>query len=810
MSNVNKAVLGTIVSASAIGAMGVSANADEVVVSEEPILSATPATNLTRKNVKDAESNLNQATKDKNIAEKNVQDANQKATQAEHELEKAKEIKDEASPEKIAETEKKIEDAKQTAPGLNNKEKELNQTLVEKQQELNKAKEAEKQAQKKVTDQQNKINVDDKAVIDKQNQINNTNQTQADKDLDAAKKAEKQAEVNKSKSEDAMKNAQGNKTSAEEKKKAADKTVTDKKANLTTKQNNANKAKEAKTKTTQKVKGAQSKHENAKKNMNGVIKIELPTGFDKALIDSIGMSQTSGKTREILAKGYAANHGKFRNLKSPATEVKINVNNMTAQQKAELTEFAASLLNPIRKAFGNVLLQSSNSVSLFTDAIIKQYNDRQWSIFEEAGHFDDGIKAEAGKVGLSDGGNYYENLSAGYLRSIQEITMSDLKNGIYESIISMIFDDERSYNGHMQSLLGNMDKYSTKTGFAVAVDSMGQIHFIQVGDNNIDDENKFQSNLVDFPETDGASLLQALEQAEAELKEAQAEDAAMTQSLENADVELKAAQTELNAAEENAKTTNDALAKATQLLGQAEAEAKKAVDELDDAKNHATQAENTAKNIEARLLELKAELDKLKTAAADSKAELVTLETAHKAAVAVTASAAKDVAKAQMDVNAAKDNISELEGTIAKLTKYLESLKNADKQLAAAEASVSATKKALADAEKELLAAKIAHDVALNALKEAREKAGTSSENGQEVSEKWTVAPLNNKTKQDTNAILLSSQGGEINSTSDAKHALVVKTELPNTSSSTQTHVSIIGVLFAGLTLWGFGYKKRG
>lgn len=185
MVNVNKVILGTMMSVFALGAMGISVHADEVLEKVDYTMDTAQRFNTVGTFVNEAQANLNKANKDMLAAEKRVQDAKQVVLKAERELNAAKENKLNATPEKVSDTVKKIETAKEAMRDLKDKLKDAKQKLVEKQNQLDSAKDVEIKASQKVMDQTYKVQSATDAVVEKKKEIDALKQGRNVRTLDA-------------------------------------------------------------------------------------------------------------------------------------------------------------------------------------------------------------------------------------------------------------------------------------------------------------------------------------------------------------------------------------------------------------------------------------------------------------------------------------------------------------------------------------------------------------------------------------------------------------------------------------------------
>jgi hypothetical protein len=162
----------------------------------------------------------------------------------------------------------------------------------------------------------------------------------------------------------------------------------------------------------------------------------------------------------------------------------VDLNNMTADQQRELSEFTSKLVNSLRHQFGNddELTTTNNGVQQFANDIAQQYDNDNWSMFKK-GHDDNGINMVASKYGLRTHYPYtlpYEDASVSSDLVPQKLNMASLKAMTYDSIIPMLNDDAMWDNGHAKDLTGITDKGYGSAYLAVSYDKQQQLHIITV------------------------------------------------------------------------------------------------------------------------------------------------------------------------------------------------------------------------------------------------------------------------------------------------------------------------------------------
>ena len=166
---------------------------------------------------------------------------------------------------------------------------------------------------------------------------------------------------------------------------------------------------------------------------------------------------------------------------------KIDVNNLDYETRKEITLFAADLINQIRKQYG------SAPVTVTEDSL---------RISEEA--------TKAATVGFGHDYTALENVGNANKVLLSELvafkdepitTLAELKHEVYDSIISMLYDDSHVKFGHVKQLVGYHEPnegYMQYVGLATRSSSKFPVavHFVGISDNVISKDAKFNKNKV--------------------------------------------------------------------------------------------------------------------------------------------------------------------------------------------------------------------------------------------------------------------------------------------------------------------------
>ncbi|KRN43660.1 lpxtg-motif cell wall anchor domain protein [Limosilactobacillus ingluviei] len=441
---------------------------------------------------------------------------------------------------------------------------------------------------------------------------------------------------------------------------------------------------------------------------------------------------------EELAKNAESNR-----YQSNAYDAKrnVNINNLSQDDQMELSYYVAKLVNEMRDQWGTSskvgYLVPTIGVTAMAKNIANGYQQDQWTL--DKGHDVPRINEVAKDYGLTYGGNYYENASQNYLAMYNDAgntTMDKLKQGIYESLLGLIFEDGNSKNGHMKSLLG-LDANSVslgalptdekKTYFGFGINSVVQgsdsdvMHYILVTNLSgqegtvsqyITDLSKFESLSGTIP----VSYVDPAGALKAKLTELNTTLATQNDTLTKATNADTLAQGELT----TAKATLDTAQKTADQAQEAVTAAQKT---LTGATNALIQAQTSLVNAKKQLADDQAALAQkqatLATYKQGNEEKLANLEKAQgilKDAQTALQAAQNELAKDQQALNDAKQALSAKQKAVtdaqnqkqadeAKLTQLknqLNDIQNAPRVLAQAKAALDQANQALTAAKDQL------------------------------------------------------------------------------------------------------------
>ena len=214
--------------------------------------------------------------------------------------------------------------------------------------------------------------------------------------------------------------------------------------------------------------------------------IKLPAGYIDAWKEYVN---TKEKDDWLLSqKRYPDLYNKLKSLDTQAynnnfmnyhsdpvaakTPVILNDNGTLSRDDIiKATQFAASLLNPIREAIGVTPYKITNASIDVTQDVANEYRKDNWNTWENS-HDGEALSRVAEKwntdlVGESWAGDGW---FGGHGHAYNNLTLDDLYYGVYNSILMLLFQDASQNYGHATDLLGVRAANSDLT---VAGDNLG-------------------------------------------------------------------------------------------------------------------------------------------------------------------------------------------------------------------------------------------------------------------------------------------------------------------------------------------------
>lgn len=225
-------------------------------------------------------------------------------------------------------------------------------------------------------------------------------------------------------------------------------------------------------------------------------RIHLPKGYTKELFDSIGepmdkanLSQEKiealAKVEQVAQVGLDLKENRYRSTAREEKVVISDLNQLSPEIQSELSLYTADLINDVREQMGVKERLTVDEVSLaFAQEVSKQYRAEPWDYSQ--GHHVAAINRAAKLFNLREYPyNGYENLAVSsnkgtvsiktysqdnkvvkqeyfYKQELKnEMTLAELKEVIYQSLLSFLFDDgqnprktsNKNAQGHAKALL---------------------------------------------------------------------------------------------------------------------------------------------------------------------------------------------------------------------------------------------------------------------------------------------------------------------------------------------------------------------
>ncbi|MRG61921.1 SEC10/PgrA surface exclusion domain-containing protein [Limosilactobacillus reuteri] len=214
--------------------------------------------------------------------------------------------------------------------------------------------------------------------------------------------------------------------------------------------------------------------------------INLPVGYIDAWKEYVNTKEKDGWL--LSQKRYPDLYNKLKSLDTQAynnnfmnyhsdpaatkTPVILNDNGTLSRDDIiKATQFAVSLLNPIREAIGVEPYKITNASIDVAQDVANEYRKDNWNTWENS-HDGEALSRVAEKwntdlVGESWAGDGW---FGGHGHAYSNLTLDDLYYGVYNSILMLLFQDANQNYGHATDLLGVRAANSDLT---VAGDNLG-------------------------------------------------------------------------------------------------------------------------------------------------------------------------------------------------------------------------------------------------------------------------------------------------------------------------------------------------
>ncbi|MDL2057531.1 SEC10/PgrA surface exclusion domain-containing protein [Limosilactobacillus reuteri] len=214
--------------------------------------------------------------------------------------------------------------------------------------------------------------------------------------------------------------------------------------------------------------------------------INLPAGYIDAWKEYINTKEKNDylvtestypdvfkKLKQLDVKAYNDNLMNYHSDPiAKQTPVTLNDNGTLSRNDIiKATQFAVSLLNPIREAIGVTPYKITNASIDVAQDVANEYRKDNWNTWEHA-HDNDALDRVANNWNIDLVGESWagDGWFGGPWHVYNNLTLDDLYRGVYESILMLLFQDANQDYGHATDLLGVRAANSDLT---VAGDNLG-------------------------------------------------------------------------------------------------------------------------------------------------------------------------------------------------------------------------------------------------------------------------------------------------------------------------------------------------
>ena len=509
-------------------------------------------------------------------------------------------------------------------------------------------------AQNEVTEAQNDVNKSNSVVVDVQNKLDEakTAQNTAKGKLDN----DKENIANKN---DAVKSANNELETAKQEYSKRQADVDSANTSVSRAQNDVNQQKNKQDEIQKKIDDVQGKIDNLNDQINNTNRIEIPENYLENLY------KNSTITNEEVE---ALNKNKFHNSSFDRLKDYHDLNNLSQGDWISLATFAASLINPIRKANNLQPLKVTKGSVDFSSEIANNYIKHEYY-----DHYN--ISGSVSKAASNNGlFNFQEYLKitgdlnrdivntsttsvtiGNYTRSVtsyefSDVTFNDLKRDTYNMILNALTNPQGA-----QTLLGDYT-YLGVTGMDQT------IALAMINDNDINSYSKFNQTEYSIPSNDTSSL-------KGEISANESTKASYLSTLTEVSKATNVANAKLTDAKKNQSEAKNALEEADKNIKSKQALVDTANKELTLAKQELTNDQNIAdghaiKELESKLKDAQKKQSLLKDTLSAKQALLSKSQNALKEAQQVQENALKSKQAAENKLTNAQKHLQELKNKL--------------------------------------------------------------------------------------------------------------------------------------------------
>ena len=380
---------------------------------------------------------------------------------------------------------------------------------------------------------------------------------------------------------------------------------------------------------------------------------------------------------------------------------KVDINNLDSKVGEDLSLFAADLINQIRKQFGTELVKVTKGSVKIAHEVARTSKEIDYHDIENLDRV-----GEENKVLLSELiGNDIHKLT----------TVAEIKKAIYNDVYAMLYSDAHANWGHARQLVRYQPEESMSSIQYVGVSThyiegdVTKIHYLGTSDNVISDGSTFDKTVVTAPITNTKALQEKLSLAQSTYNNALKASQEAKSAVQSAQTAYTNAETALANARTNLSNVvgrkidvpalEKALADAKDKLAQDTKAFQTAKESLALAKSNATDKAKALSEAKTALETAKAEQSNADQSLASAKGELEVLTKAHDVAVLARKSAGADLARKREASKEASDTYEVLSLSLTERDKVLKAL---DKELTDAKSKLGVLRAELKTAKDEL------------------------------------------------------------------------------------------------------------
>ncbi|HGD6917706.1 TPA: SEC10/PgrA surface exclusion domain-containing protein [Streptococcus agalactiae] len=768
------------------------------------------------------------ANRDK--AQNDVNSAQEQVKQSQSDLTKAQEA-DANRQEAIDNAQKTVDEANQTVTSTKSDLDAKTATVTQTQAIEDAAQSAVDAAQKDVNDKQAILDgTGQKAILDEADaaKVDKANKETALTDAQKGLKEAQEADANR---QIAIDNA---KTAVD----TANQNVTSTKSDLDAKTVTAQQTEQA-------LKDAEAAYKTAENDYKAINKITLTQAYVEALKKYNDYSLSSEERQQVLKtlveeSEALAKLNSYKSNPNDDNSTKYQINDLPEDVIKELSQFAADLVNQIRKAFGTPQVSVTSSSVKFADLVTDGYVSDGWNVTKainegQVGHDAKAVNNAARYFGLptspsddeATGGQYYEDWASSAVYDC--ITFATLKQRVYEAVTDFMFNADEWR--HARDIVGGGD-VNSHVYFAIDFSkpssengAFAGVHFISVAEDQlVTKNNNFDTIAIANPKSAENvtatynAAKDSYNQATVANTAAQSAKPTAQAAYDNAISQLSSASSALTQVQSVAVQTPTAQANLTL-----------AETALTKAQERLTKATQAVEDLNADITVKQANLASAKQVLSTKQATLATKEANLTAEQARLVGLQNSLATAQDNVSSAQANVVATKANLDKAKHYLTSLQTAPQLLADAKKQEETARTHLLDAldtlETELLklkdlqvkqaVAQAVYDTtskAYQTILDAQEKQRLQDEYNAIVAQGKTPVPIVDKTGKILGYRVEDPQV-EIQSSTSSSSVKAVE-EVPAVKASvlpeTGENSSILTILLGCLmTLWGLIEVRR-